>query len=386
MSEVLIVGVGQTSVGEHWDYSLRELALHAIEAVIEDSGGLRPQALYVGNMLAPALSSQSHLATLVADFAGLRGVEATVVEAAGATGGVALRAGYLAVLSGQVDVALVVGVEKLSDRTASEVDAAIATASDSDYEAEQGLTQTAQAALLMQRYLHEFEVPEGAFAGFPVTAHANGASNPNAMFRKAIKPESYARAGMVSAPLNMFDIAPPADGAAAALLVRSELVPPKFPHKPVGIAASSVATDTLALHDRPDPLEFGAARHSVAQACQRAGIDLEQIDLFEVFDAYSIYTALSLEAAGFAERGQGWQWARDGAISLDGELPLMTFGGLKARGYPGGATGVYQVVEAVQQLRGQAGDNQVPDAEVALVQALGGPASTAATHVLRALD
>lgn len=383
MHKVLIAGLGQTPVAEHWEISLRELALQAIEAAVEDAAGLRPTALYVGNMLSVSLSRQSHLGALLADFAGLQAIEAAVIEAAGASGAMALRVGAMAVASGAVETALVLGVEKLSDQIASEVEAALAMATDTDYEAEQGLTATAQAAILAQRYMHEFAVPEHALAGFPLTAHANGVHNPNAMFRRAVKPESYAKAGMVSAPLNMFDIAPSADGAAAVLLTRPELLPPKFPHPLVEVVASSAVTDTLALHDRPDPLTFNAARLSVERACRLAGITPQDADFFELFDAFSVYSALSLEAAGFAPRGEGWKWAQNGKIQLDGELPIATLGGLKARGFPGGATGVYQAVEAALQLRGQAGEGQVKGAQTALVQSLGGPASTAVTTVLK---
>ena len=385
MTDVVIAGAGQTPVGEHWDISLRELAFQAIEAAVEDSGGLRPQALFVGNMLAPTLSAQAHLGALIADFAGLAGIEAATVESAGASGGAAMRQAYLAVSSGSADVVLVVGVEKITDKIGSDTEAAMASGIDSDFESAQGLAPTSQAALLMRRYLHEFEAPRQAFAGFPVTAHANGVNNPNAMFRRAINNEVYSRAGMVSAPLNMFDVAPNADGAAALLLTRRELLPPEYSHPLVRISGSSLVTDTLALHDRPDPLAFHAARLSVERACRQGGIVPSDVDLFELYDAFSIYAALSLEAAGFADRGQGWRLAQDGEISLQGSVPIATFGGLKARGNPGGATGVYQVVEAVLQLRGQGGTNQVPDAQRALVQCLGGPASSAAAHVLETL-
>lgn len=381
MNEVVIAGVGQTPVGEHWEISLRELAFNAVEAVRQDAAGLQPQALYVGNMLAPALSRQSHLATLIVDFSGLTGIEAVTIEGAGASGGLALRQGYLAVSSGAVDTALVLGVEKLTDQTAPNVQSAISTGTDSDYEAEQGLTLTAQAALLMRRYMHEFDMPQDALSGFPIIAHANGVNNPNAMFRRAIKPETYQKASMVSEPLNMFDVAPYADGAAALILTRPELLPPKFPHSLVRITGSAVATDTLALHDRPDPLAFNAARLSAERACQQAGIELSDIDLFELFDAFSIYAPLILEAVGFAQRGEGWKLAQNGAISLTGKLPILTQGGLKARGNPGGATGVYQAAEAALQLRDQANENQLKAANTALVQSLGGPASTAVTHV-----
>jgi acetyl-CoA C-acetyltransferase len=382
MTEVVIAGIGQTPVEEHWDISLRELAFMAIEKAQLDGGSLQPQAVYVGNMLAPQLSHQAHVATLVADFAGLVGVEAATLEAAGASGGAALRAGYLAVASGEVDVALVVGVEKFTDVIGSGVEAALATSGDSDYEAVQGMTPTAQAALLMRRYLHETGAPRQAFAGVPLAAHANGAGNPLAMFRKAITSETYQKAGIVSDPLNLFDIAPNADGAAALLLARRDLLPPDLPV--VRIAGSSSVCDTLALHDRPDPLVFEAARLSVERACRRARISPLQVDLFELYDAYSIYGVLSLEAAGFAPRGEGWKLAQDGFLDLQGSLPISTLGGLKARGNPGGATGLYQAVEAVLQLRGQAGSNQVPGARRALIQCLGGPASVAITHVLEA--
>lgn len=386
MTDVVIAGVGQTPVGEHWDTSLRELALQAIEAAIEDAGGIQPQALFVSNMLAPTLSGQAHLGALIADFAGLTGIEAVTVEGAGASGGLALRQAYMMVAAGAADAVLVTGIEKFTDQTGSGVEAAISTAVDSDYEAIQGLTLTAQAAMLMRRYLHEFNLSQDKFAGFPVVAHANGVNNPNAMFRRAIKIEAYSRAGIVNDPLNMFDIAPNADGSAALVLSRRDLLPPPFTRPLVRISGSSSVSDTLALHDRTDPLTFQAARLSAERALRQAGLLPADIDFFELFDAFSIYAALSLEAAGFAERGEGWQLAQDGEINLDGSLPISTFGGLKARGNPGGATGIYQVVEAVLQLRERAGDNQVKDARRAMVQCLGGPASSAATHVLERME
>ncbi|HXF84127.1 MAG TPA: beta-ketoacyl synthase N-terminal-like domain-containing protein [Anaerolineales bacterium] len=382
MTEVVIAGIGQTEVGEHWDIGLRDLAFAAIQDAVKDSGGLKPQSLFVGNMLAPNLSNQAHLGVLIADFAGLTGIEAVTVEAAGASGGAALRQGYLAVKSGLVDVALVVGVEKFTDKVGAGVDAALATTGDADFESVQGMTPAAQAALLMQRYMHEYEVPKDGFAGFALTAHANAVANPNAMFRKAIKPETYAKAEMVSDPLNMFDMAPNADGAAAVILTRRELLPDNFPHPLVMIAGSAAASDTLALHDRKDMLFFDTAQLSAGKAMKQAGVLLDDIDLFEYHDVFSIYAALQLEAVGFAVKGKGWKLAADGEIGLKGKIPCATMGGMKARGFAGGAAGVYQAVDAVTQLRGRAEANQIPNAKTALIQSLGGPASTAVSHIL----
>ena len=386
MAEIVIAGIGQTEVGEHWDIGLRELALEAMEAAVRDSGGIRPQSLFVGNMLAPNLSNQAHVAALLADYAGLAGIEAATIEAAGASGGAALRQGYMAVASGVVDSALVIGVEKFTDKIGPEVETALATTSDSDFESVQGLIPTAQAALLMQRYMHENDVPEHGFAGFALAAHANGAGNPCAMFRKAIKPEAYAKAETVNEPLNMFDIAPNADGAAAVLLTRRDLLPARFHHPLVRIAGSAASIDTLALHDRHDMLDFEAGRISVEKALRQADATLDQVSFFEYHDAFSIFAAISLEAAGFAERGAGWKLAADGDIARDRKIPCATMGGLKARGFPGGATGVYQAVEATVQLRGEAGANQVRDAKLGLIQSMGGPGSTVISHVLKAME
>src|SRR6185436_10038947 len=346
MTEVVITGIGQTEVGEHWEIGLRDLAFAAIQDAVKDSGGLRPQSLFVGNMLAPNLSNQAHLGALVADYAGLLGIEAVTVEAAGASGGAALRQGYLAVASGMVDVALIVGVEKFTDQIGSSVEEAIATASDSDFEAVQGMTQTAQAALLMKRYMHEHQVPKDGFAGFALTAHANGVANKQAMFRKAIKPETYAKAEMVSDPVNRFDMAPTADGAAALVLTRRDLLPSDFHHPFVKISGSAASSDTLALHDRKDILFFDTAQISAEKAMRQAGVDLDRINLFEYHDVFSIYAALQLEAVGFAIRGNGWKLAADNEIGLKGKIPCATMGGMKARGFAGGAAGVYQAVEA----------------------------------------
>lgn len=382
MTDVVIAGIGQIPVGEHWDLSLREMAVTAIQAALKDSGGLKPQALYIGNMLASVISHQSNLGALLVDYAGLNGIESYTAEAAGASGAAALRMGTLAILSGYIDCAVVLGVEKWTDAVGSELESALSMGLDYDYESVPGLGANGQAGLMMQRYLYENHLDPHALAGFPILAHANAVNNPFAMYRKAITREMYDRADLVTDPLNLYDSAPFADGAAAVVICRRDLLPERPAHPLVRISASAVAIDTLAVHDRHDPLGFEAARHSTQQACRRAGIRPADIDLFEFCDSYSVYAALSLEAAGFAPRGEGWELAQNGTLSLQGKLPSLTMGGQKGRGNPLGASGIYQVVEAVQQLRGDAGANQVKNARRALVQSLGGAASTAVTHVL----
>ncbi len=382
MNDIVIAGIGMTPVGEHWDTSLRELALEAIEKALHEAGGLRPQAVYVANIHAPVLSRQANVGPLVADFAGFRGIEAATVEAGGASGLMALRAAYLAVASGEADAALAVGVEKATDRVGASVESAAATVLDADYEAEQGITPAVQAALIMQHYMQETGAPREAFAAFPLLAHQNAVGNPYAMYRKAVSERVYQRVSMVSDPLNLFDAAPLADGAAAVLVARREALPPQTPQPLVRIAGFGIANDTLAWHDRDDLLDFAAVRQSVEIACRRAGCAPAEVDFFELYDAFSVYVPLILEAAGFAPRGEGWKLGQGDTLSLDGSLPILTMGGLKARGNPGGATGLYQTAEAVLQLRGQAGDNQIPRARRGLVQALSGPASLAVTTVL----
>lgn len=386
MRDVIIAGIGQTPVCEHWETSLRSLAVQAIRAAVKDSGGLKPQALYAANVLAPNLSRQANLGTLLADYAGLKGIEATAFEAGGASGGAALRQAALAVESGLVDVALVIGVEKFTDLLGPDLETGVASQVDNEFEAVHGLTPTAQAALLTRRYFHEFDLPPDSLAGFPLTAHANAVGNRNAIYRKAISLEAYRRSELTCDPLNLLDIAPYADGAAALVLTRRDLLPTHFPHPLVRLIGSASVNDSLALHDRHDPMTFTAARQSVEKALSQASLTREQVDLFEYFDAWSIFAALSLEAAGYAPRGQGWTLAANESISRTGQIPCVTLGGLKARGNPLGAVGVYQVVEAVLQLRGQAGVNQVEGVHVAMTQSLSGPASIAVTHILARVD
>jgi acetyl-CoA C-acetyltransferase len=382
MREVIVQGIGQTRVEEHWERSLRDLATEAGLAAMRDAGVDRIDAVFVGNMLSGQVARQENLGALVADWMGQLPAEGFKVEAACASGAAAFRAAYLAVASGAMDTVLTVGVEKMTETSGSETTAALATAADADYEGVQGVSFVGLNALVMRRYMHEFGWKNADFGPFSINAHANGARNPNARLREPITERDYARARMVCEPINLLDASPIGDGAAAALLVPASMVA-SGPRKRILVAGSAAATDTLAVHDRKDPTFLSGAFHSAKKAYAQAGLTPDQIDFFELHDAFSILSALSLEACGFAERGQGPRLGLDGAIRPDGKLPICTRGGLKARGHPVGATGVYQIVEVAQQLRGEAGDNQLSRARIGMAQNIGGSGASVFTHILK---
>ena len=384
MRKVAILGIGQIKVDEHWDLSLRELGGNAAFAAMQDSGMDQVDALFVGNMLSPLVSGQNQLGTFFSDWIGLWGREAVKVEAACGSGAAAFRSGLMAVASGDVDSALVIGVEKMTDKAGHDVTAALATAADADYEVEQGISFVGINALVMRRYMHEYGWKHEDFAPFSVNAHANAMHNPNARLHEKISVEKFERSSMVATPINLLDASPIGDGAAAAIIVPAERVT-SMPGRPrVTVAGSASATDSIAVHSRKDPLFLSAAYQSSRRAYEMAGVTPKDIDVFELHDAFSIMSALSLEASGFAERGQGVRLGLDNEISPTGRVPVCTRGGLKARGHPVGATGMYQIVEVVQQLRGECNGSQVDGAKIGMAQNIGGSGATILTHILKA--
>lgn len=381
MRQVAILGIGQTAVREHWGISIRELGVRAGRLAMQDAGVERVDAVYVGNMSSGRLAGQRHLGTAVADALGLQGVEAVKFEAACGSAGSAMRQGVIAVASGELESVLVIGVEKMSETPFRETTATLATAADADFEIIHGVTFVGLNALIMKRYMHEYGYDRHDFAPFALNAHRNGAKNPEALFRAPISQNVYDRGRIVADPVSLFDASPIGDGAAALLLVPVE----KAPHA-VRVVGSAVSVDTLAIHDRVDMLHLKAAEQSAYKAYRQAGIGPQDVDLFELHDAFSIMAALSLEACGFAERGQGVRLAQDGDILPNGRVPISTMGGLKARGHPVGATGLYQLVEATHQLRHSAGEAQIDGACVAMTQNIGGSGATIATHILQSVN
>ena len=384
MREVAVIGVGQTPVSEHWDNSIRELAGEAIVGAVEDAGISHADGLFVGNMLSGSLARQENLGALISDWIGLKHAEAVKVEAACGSGAAAFRAGLIAVASGEMESAVVVGVEKMTDARPADVTAALATAADADYESAQGLSFVAINALIMRRYMHAYGWKHSDFAPFSINAHANAVHNPIARLPFKISEAEYRDARMVADPINLLDASPIGDGAAALVLVPYERLNRNGAngHPRVAIVASASATDKLAVHDRRDPTWLEAAHHSARRAYSQAGLGPQQIDLFELHDAFSIMSVLSLEASGFAECGQGPRLGLDGHILPTGRIPITTMGGLKARGHPVGATGAYQIAETVLQLRGEAGQNQLDNARIAMAQSIGGSGATVITHIL----
>lgn len=381
MREVAILGIGQTAVGEHWDKSLREIAGEAVLSAMTDAGLDQIEGLFVGNMLSGSTGKQENLGALIADWVGILGLEVMKVEAACGSGAAATRAAILAVSSGEMDCAIAVGVEKMTEGLPVETTSTLAAASDADYEADQGLSFVAINALVMQRYLHTYNWRRSHFANFAITAHANAMYNPYARLHEKISESLYNTARMIAEPISLLDASPIGDGAAALVIVPLERV--RFHRSAISIMGSASATDSIAVHSRKDPLWLSAAEISAKKAYAQAGVSPDKINIFELHDAFTIMSALSLEACGFAERGQGPRLALDGDISIAGKMPITTFGGLKARGHPVGATGVYQIIEVVRQLRGDAGKNQVMDAKIGMAQNIGGSGSTIITHILK---
>jgi len=293
--------------------------------------------------------------------------------------------GYIAVVGGLADIVVVAGVEKMTDELGQDTTAALTLASDGEYEAFLGISFVAVNALLMRRYMHEYGYRHQDFAPFAINAHKNAVNNPYAMFRFPLTAERFATAKMICDPINLLDSSPICDGAAAVVLAPADMAR-SLNAAPVRVAASAIGTDALAVHDRRDPLVLDGAIISTRRAYEQAGVGPEAINLFELHDAFSIMAALSLEGAGFAEKGQGLRLALDGEIGLDGRIPVNTMGGLKARGHPVGATGLYQIVEVVQQLRGLAGKNQVKGARLGMAQNIGGSGATVVTHILERMD
>jgi len=386
MREVYVVGAGQVPVTKQGQVRGRHMAARAVRAALTQAG-VEPRevgALFVGNMMSGMLAQQQQLGALFADVAGLRGVEAATVEAACGSGAAAARWGFMAVAGGFHDVVVVCGMERMTHAPKETTTASLATAADWELEGCVGESFLSLNAVLMSRYMEHWKVGARDFGHFAINAHRNAGGNPNAFLRKPVDMEAYLASREVAPPVKLLDAPPICDGAAAVVLATREAARADggAGGARVRIRASAIATDSLALKGRRDPLVLDGAALSSARAFEQAGLQRDDVDFFELHDAYTVITALSLEAAGFAAPGRGVHFGKEGEIAIDGRLPISTMGGLKARGHPVGATGVYQLVESWQQLTGAAGPNQIRAPEIAMVQNIGGTGATVVTHIL----
>lgn len=384
--DAFVIGAGHTRFGEQWEKSYRDLMTEAGLAAIQDAGiqGDAIDAVFVGTMSTGKLVGQEHVAPLLLDGAGLADLHlpATRVEAAGASGAVAFRQAVNLIRSACADLVVVGGIEKMTDVSDADAQAIASAGIDQEWEQFFGATDAALHALITKRHMHEFGTTREQLAQVAVKNHAHGAKNPLAQFRKAIDLDTVLRAPFVAEPLTVFDCAPISDGAACIVLA-SGAVAESYRRKPVLVAGSGQASDTLALHSRRSITTLRATEQAARRAYAEAGVSAGDIQLAEVSDGYTIAELLAIEDLGFVKKGQGGPATAEGRTTYGGDLPVVNpSGGLKARGHPAGATGIAQVCEATWQLRGAAGARQVKDARMALTHNVGGTGATAVVHVL----
>jgi acetyl-CoA C-acetyltransferase len=383
MRDVAIIGVGMTKWGELWDKSLRTIFTETALLALEDAGVDRIDAMVVGCMSSGLFVGQEHLASMLADALGRTPVPAARVESACASGGLALRQGFLEVASGQSDIVLVGGVEKMTDVTGCEATFALGTAADQEYEGYHGLTFPGLYAMMAVAHMHRYGTTREQLALVAVKNHDNGSRNPLAQFPFKVTVDTVVNSVLVADPLRILDCSPITDGAAAVILVPAEMA--RRMKKPVvRIAGSGQATDTIALSSRRDLAWLESTHVAAAKALAMAGRKVEDMHLFEVHDCFTIAEIMVTEALGLVEKGQGGRAVAEGLTARGGRFPVNPSGGLKAKGHPVGATGVAQAVEIVKQLRGEAGERQIKGAKRGLAQNMGGTGGSSVVHVFEA--
>jgi acetyl-CoA C-acetyltransferase len=370
--------------GEEWTRGFRDMLIEAGSRAVEDAklSGSEIDAMYVGTMAPGSLVGQEHVGALVADYMGLLPVPSTRCEAACASGGVALRQGYMAVASGMHDCVVVGGVEKMTDTPGEEVASALGGAGDQEWELFMGATFPAIYAFMARRHMGEYGTTEEQMASVAVKNHANAAKNKYAHFQNEITIETVMKSKPVASPLKLFDCSPITDGAAVVVLMPYDLAK-KHCEKPIEILSSAQASDYLALHSRPSMSELNATKVAAKKAYATAGMKPSDIDIVEVHDCFTIAEIMAIEDLGFFPKGKGGPASAEGKTALNSEISVNTSGGLKGCGHPVGATGIKQAVEVVWQLRGEAGSRQVKDAKVGMTHNVGGSGATAVVHIMR---
>jgi acetyl-CoA C-acetyltransferase len=378
MREVAIVAGGMTRFGELWESSLRDMFVEAAVEALQAAGADHLDDLYVGNMSAGQFVRQEHLAPLMADHLGMAGIPATRVESACASGGAALRLGFMSVASGMSDLVMVAGVEKMTD--GADVTDVLATAADQEGEVYHGVTFPGLYAMIARAYMERWGATDEDLSWVSVKNHKHGAMNPKAQFQREVSLEEVMRSTPVADPLRLLHCSPVSDGAAAVLLCPLEDAH-RYTDRPVKIVGSGQATSSMALADRADIAALDAVAKAGERAYRMAGVSAKDIQVAEVHDCFSIAEICCVEALGFACAGEGAQAARSGLTALGGKIPVNTSGGLKSKGHPVGATGVAQAIEIFEQLRGEAGNRQVEGAHRGLAQNMGGSGASAVVHI-----
>jgi acetyl-CoA C-acetyltransferase len=382
MRDVAIIGVGMNKWGELWEKSLRDIFTEAALLAIEDAGVDHIDSMYVGCMSSGLFVDQEHLSSLLSDYLGMGPLPATRVESACASGGLALRTGFIEVASGLNDIVLVGGVEKMTDVSVAGATFALSTAADQEYEVYQGITFPGLYALMARAHMQKYGTSRKQLAQVAVKNHFHGSMNPLAQYPQKITLEEVLDSVMVADPLRILDCSPITDGAAAVILAPLDLAK-KISQKPiVKIIGSGHSTDTIALHSRNDLTEIKSTERAVKIAYDMSGKRPEEIDLAEVHDCFTIAEICVIEALGFVEKGKGGPETEHGLTTLGGKIPVNTSGGLKSKGHPVGATGVAQAIEITKQLRGEAGERQVKNAKVGLTQNMGGSGGSSVVHIM----
>ncbi len=384
MSGVVVIGTGITKFGEQWSKSFRELIAEAGIRAILDSGlkGKDIEAIYGGCMASGRFIGQEHIGALIADQLGINPIPSTRCEAACASGGVALRQGYLAIKSGEKDIVAVGGVEKMTEVSTEEAGFALGGAGDQETELFHGATFPSLYALLAKRHMFEFGTTEKQMAMVAVKNHANAVHNPNAQYQREITLEQVMDSGYVAEPIKLLDCSPITDGAAAVILASEEKAK-ELGLGGVEVLASEQASDTLALDNRKSLSELNATKVASRKAYEKAGVNPKDIDVAEVHDCFTIAEILAIEDLGFFKKGEGGIATEKGKTKIGGKVAINTSGGLKAAGHPVGATGIKQAIEAVEQLKGKCGKRQVKKAKIALAHNIGGSGATAVVSIFR---
>ncbi|MFH0875913.1 MAG: thiolase domain-containing protein [archaeon] len=381
MRKVAIIGVGQTKFDSLWDRDIASLAVEAGYKAIQDANISKKdvEAIYGGTMTGGLFVNQEHLGALLADFAGMSGIPSTRVEAACASGGLALRQGYIDVASGMHDIVVAGGVEKMTDLGVSAITKTLATAASSEWEGVQGATFPGLYAMIAKLHMHKYKTTEEQMAMCAVKNHKNALHNPFAQFKKEITVEDVMKSSVVADPLKLLDCSPITDGAATVVLA-SEDVAKKYTDTPIWINGSGHAVDSISLHDRQDMTTLNSTIFAAKQALMQSKLTIDKIGCVEVHDCFTIAEITAIEDLGFCKKGEGGKFTQNGETEIGGKIAVNPSGGLKAKGHPIGASGIAQAIEIVHQLRGDAKGRQ-SNAEIGMTHNVGGSGATAIVHI-----